>query len=90
MFGDGSGGFSAPVMFPESNYGSFNGLALSHQAFALVEFRGAAGRRFQPGRGCPSRQVYFERSCRLSYDWSTVQCTKAKRSRTAAGGGTGR
>jgi hypothetical protein len=43
MFGDGSGGFSAPVMFPESNYGSFNGLSLSHQAFALAEFRGTTG-----------------------------------------------
>ncbi len=79
MFGDGSGGFSAPVMFPESDYGSFNGLALSHQAFALVEYRGATGppvpvwtRLVQP------ESFHFHRYLCLSYDWSTVQCVEGE------------
>lgn len=76
MFGDGSGGFSAPAMFPESNYGSFNGLALSHQAFALAEFHGPSGPpipvwsyEYQPS------SFHFERLFCLSYDWQTKLCT---------------
>jgi hypothetical protein len=79
MFGDGSGGFSAPALFPESNYGSFNGLSLSHQAFALVEFRGPAGppvpvwtRLVQP------ESFHFNRLFCLSYDWSTAQCASGE------------
>jgi hypothetical protein len=76
MFGDGSGGFSAPQMFPESDYGSFNGLGLSHQAFALAEFRGSSGPpipvwsyEYQPS------SFHFERLFCLSYDWASKQCT---------------
>lgn len=76
MFGDGNGGFSAPDMFPESNYGSFNGLALSHQAFALAEFRGTSGPpipvwsyEYEPSSS------HFERLFCLSYEWATRQCT---------------
>lgn len=76
MFGDGSGGFSAPDMFPESDYGSFNGLALSHQAFALAEFRGSSGPpipvwsyEYQPS------SFHFERLFCLSYDWASKLCT---------------
>jgi hypothetical protein len=76
MFGDGNGGLSEPHMFPESNYGSFNGLALSHQAFALAEFRGTSGPpipvwsyEYQPS------PFHFERLFCLSYDWASSQCT---------------
>ena len=75
MFGDGAGGLSEPAMFPESDYGSFNGLALSHQGFALAEFRGTSGppipvwtRLVQPS------SFHFARLFCLSYDWSTAQC----------------
>jgi hypothetical protein len=76
MFGDGSGGFSAPDMFPESNYGSFNGLSLSHQAFALVEFRGPAGPPV-PVWSYEYQEAgfHFHRLFCLSYDWSSKQCT---------------
>jgi hypothetical protein len=75
MFGDGSGGFSAPDIFPESNYGSFNGLALSHQAFALVEFRGPTGPPVPTWtRLVQSGSFEFKRFLCLSYDWSTAQC----------------
>ncbi len=75
MFGDGSGAFSAPVMFPESNFGSFNGLSLSHQQFALVEFRGASGPpvpvwSYEYDEG----SFHFHRLFCLSYDWSTKEC----------------
>jgi hypothetical protein len=73
MFGDGGGGFSAPVLFPESSYGSFNGLSLSHQGFALVEFRGPTG----PPVPAWTRLVQsggFHRLFCVSYDWSTAQC----------------
>jgi hypothetical protein len=49
MFGDGNGGFSAPVVFGESDYGSFNGLALSHQSFALVDYSGRPQRSARAG-----------------------------------------
>ncbi|HUA74245.1 MAG TPA: VCBS repeat-containing protein [Solirubrobacteraceae bacterium] len=75
MFGDGKGGFSAPSLFAESNYGSFNGLSLTHQGFALVEFRGSSG----PPVPAWTRLVQtggfqFHRLFCLSYDWSTAQC----------------
>jgi hypothetical protein len=77
MFGDGNGGFSEDHLFTESDYGFANGLALSHQAFALVEFRGAAGPPVpvwsylsQPSLG------HYERLFCLSYDWQTRQCTE--------------
>lgn len=76
MFGDGSGGFSSPDMFTESDYGSFSGLTLSHQSFALVAFRGASG----PPIPVWTREVQtgsfeFHRILCLSYDWSAVECT---------------
>jgi hypothetical protein len=78
MFGDGNGGFSEPHMFPESGYGFANGLALSHQAFALVEFRGPSGPPVpvwsylaQPSLG------HYERLFCLSYDWASRQCTSS-------------
>lgn len=78
MFGDGNGGFSEPHMFAESGYGFANGLALSHQAFALAEFRGPSGPPIpvwsylsQPSLG------HYERLFCLSYDWATRQCTGA-------------
>jgi hypothetical protein len=79
MFGDGGGGFSAPVMFPESNYGSFNGLALSHQGFALVEFRGPTGPPVPAWtRLVQSGGFKFNRFLCFSYDWSTAQCTTSE------------
>ncbi len=76
MFGDGNGGFSAPHLFVESDYGFANGLALSHQSFALAEFRGPAGPPVpvwtylsQPSPG------HYERLFCLSYDWASRQCT---------------
>jgi FG-GAP-like repeat len=76
MFGDGNGGFSAPHLFVESDYGFANGLALSHQSFALVEFRGPSGPPVpvwtylsQPSLG------HYERLFCLSYDWASRQCT---------------
>jgi hypothetical protein len=76
MFGDGNGGFTAPHLFVESDYGFANGLALSHQSFALVEFRGPGGPPVpvwtylsQPSLG------HYERLFCLSYDWQSRQCT---------------
>lgn len=76
MFGDGAGGLSAPDMFPGSNYGSFNGLALSHQAFALVEFRGLSGPPVPVGSTLYQEGGFkFHRLFCLSYDWSKVECS---------------
>jgi FG-GAP-like repeat len=75
MFGDGSGGFSAPVAFPESSYGFDNGLALSHQSFALVEFRGSAGPPVPAWSYLEGGLGGFHRFLCVSFDWSTRQCT---------------
>jgi hypothetical protein len=77
MFGDGSGGFSAPVMFPESGYGFANGLALSHQGFALVEFRGPGGPPVPFWTYLYQEGLSYHRVLCFSYDWSTRQCTNA-------------
>jgi hypothetical protein len=75
MFGDGAGGFSAPVMFPESGYGFANGLALSHQGFALFEFRGPAGPPVPAWSYLEGGLGGFHRFLCVSFDWSTRQCT---------------
>jgi hypothetical protein len=77
MFGDGGGGFSAPAMFPESAYGFANGLAGTHQAFALVEFRGPGGPPVPFWTSLYQEGSSFHRVLCLSYDWSTRQCTSA-------------
>jgi len=74
MLGDGSGGFSAPVMFSESDYGFANGLALSHQGFALVPFRGASGPPAPAWTRLVQTGLEFHRVFCISYDWSTATC----------------
>ncbi len=78
MFGDGSGAFSAPVIFGESDYGSFNGLALSHQSFALVEYSGRPNGPPVPVWSYMSQpsSFHFQRLFCLSYDWQSRQCTE--------------
>lgn len=76
MFGDGASGLAAPVMFPESDYGSFNGLALSHQSFALVEYRGPSGPPVPVWSYLYQESGFkFHRLLCLSYDWNEKQCT---------------
>jgi hypothetical protein len=75
MFGDGAGGFSAPVMFPESQYGFANGLALSHQGFALFDFRGPTGPPVPAWSYLEGGLGGFHRFLCVSFDWSTRQCT---------------
>jgi hypothetical protein len=76
MFGDGAGGLSAPDMFPESAYGSFNGLAASHQSFALFEFRGPSGPPV-PAWSYLEGFGGFHRFLCVSFDWATRQCTNS-------------
>ena len=76
MFGDGAGGFSAPVMFPESGYGFDNGLGQSHQGFALFDFRGPTGPPVPAWSYLDSGGGFnFHRLLCVSFDWSTRQCT---------------
>jgi hypothetical protein len=77
MFGDGSGGFSEPVMFPESSYGSFNGLAQSHQSFALVDFRGPTGPPIPAWSYLEGGLGGFHRFLCVSFDWTTRSCTNS-------------
>jgi hypothetical protein len=75
MFGDGAGGFTAPVMFPESGYGFANGLAQSHQGFALFDFRGPTGPPVPAWSYLDSGGGFnFHRVLCVSFDWSTRQC----------------
>ncbi|HEX4307883.1 MAG TPA: VCBS repeat-containing protein [Solirubrobacterales bacterium] len=75
MFGDGSGGFSEPVMFPESSYGFANGLGLSHQSFALVDFRGPTGPPIPVWSYLEGGLAGYHRFLCVSFDWTTRQCT---------------
>jgi FG-GAP-like repeat len=77
MFGDGAGGFTAPVMFPESGYGFANGLAQSHQGFALFDFRGPTGPPVPAWSYLEGGFGGFHRFLCVSFDWSTRQCTSA-------------
>ncbi len=77
MFGDGSGGLSGPVMFPESGYGFANGLAGSHQSFALVQFRGPSGPPVPMWSYLEGGLGGFHRFLCMSFDWSTRQCSSA-------------
>jgi hypothetical protein len=77
MFGDGSGGLSAPDMFPESAYGFANGLALSHQSFALFEFRGPSGPPVPAWSYLEGGLGGYHRFLCVSFDWSTRQCTNS-------------
>jgi FG-GAP-like repeat len=77
MFGDGGGGLSEPDMFPESVYGSFNGLASSHQSFALFEFRGSSGPPVPAWSYLEGGLGGFHRFLCVSFDWSTRQCTNS-------------
>ena len=70
MFGDGAGGFSAPVAFPESGYGFDNGMAQSHQSFALFDFRGSTGPPVPAWTFSDGLHHYL---C-YSFDWSTREC----------------
>jgi hypothetical protein len=75
MFGDGAGGLSEPDMFPESAYGFANGLALSHQGFALFDFRGPSGPPVPAWSYLEGGLGGFHRFLCVSFDWSTRQCT---------------
>jgi hypothetical protein len=75
MFGDGAGGLSEPDMFPESQYGFANGLALSHQSFALFDFRGPTGPPVPAWSYLEGGLGGFHRFLCVSFDWSTRQCT---------------
>jgi hypothetical protein len=74
MFGDGAGGFSEPVAFPESGYGSFNGMAQSHQSFALFDFRGPTGPPVPAWTFSEGGLGGFHRYLCYSFDWSTRDC----------------
>jgi FG-GAP-like repeat len=75
MFGNGAGGLSEPDMFPESQYGSFNGLAQSHQSFALVDFRGPTGPPVPAWSYLDSGGGFnFHRVLCVSFDWSSRSC----------------
>jgi hypothetical protein len=75
MFGDGAGGLSEPDMFLESQYGFANGLALSHQSFALFDFRGPTGPPVPAWSYLEGGLGGFHRFLCVSFDWSTRQCT---------------
>jgi hypothetical protein len=75
MFGDGAGGLSEPDMFPESQYGFANGLALSHQSFALFDFRGPSGPPVPAWSYLEGGLGGYHRFLCVSFDWSTRQCT---------------
>jgi hypothetical protein len=75
MFGDGNGSFSAAVGLEASAYGFANGLAQSHQSFALAEFRGTSGPPIPVwSRLSQGGSFEFHREFCLSYDWKSAQC----------------
>ncbi|HEX4307252.1 MAG TPA: VCBS repeat-containing protein [Solirubrobacterales bacterium] len=76
MFGNGAGGFSSPVPFVESAYGFDNGLALSHQSFALAAYRGTSGPPIPIWTYLEDLgSFHFARVFCFSYDWQTRNCT---------------
>jgi hypothetical protein len=78
MFGDGAGGLSEPVMFPESQYGfSGGGEAQSHQGFALFDFRGPTGPPVPAWSYLEGGVGVFHRFLCVSFDWSSKSCSSA-------------
>jgi hypothetical protein len=74
MFGDGAGGFSEPILFPESGYGSPNNYGRSHQGFALFDFRGPTGPPVPAWSFSELGLGGFHTFLCYSFDWSTRNC----------------